>query len=676
MGVSGLTTFIEQNRSDNILKDYILQKTNLIIDGNSVMCFLYRQWHDSSMEEASHFECFGGNYDVFGKIICDFFELLAQCNIIPYVVFDGGYEHKKLEKIVSKRKVQETYASTLNPVSEKKEKTTFLFGLFMFQVFNDIITEKGIKSETCFFEGDIRIANIAKEKNCPILSYDSDYYIYANLYIPFKSIHIKFKNLSSRLDFGLQTCISCKCYKQEYFLEQFHGLQVKSLPILAVLAGNDFINHYEVKCFCQENFKFNPKNKIESIINWLKSKNSKDALREIFYYFSGNEEICNKIEAVIKIYNLPDSKNLNDSQPLSNTGASTSAINIITEELENNINFDSNNIHPEFLQKLKRGQYPRSFMNIIVHNKYFHLVQVENYYGEHSHKISFSILSAIHKLLTNRETPMTYIGPIDENVPLCNITLPIYEEINALDKSTKQKYILNILAIDNIFFDCLIRFSETWHVFLLTVKYYLKKKSNNWPLIYSLIMCKLVLSYVDKKVGFFRSKSLFEQFKFISDEQETEFSKSNKIQSALQNITKNDSFQCLKSLIVYFEVDEKTKTNPAAFNRDVAHSISEFQSCLLHICDLNTLFDFTFCKLNVRECLNCTFIYNLTTNYKDLSSYVKLLENSPIILHCFNLIVDTLKNSTVGTVQEITSRKRGREKNEEKLEIKRVKISN
>ena len=48
--------------------------------------------------------------------------------------------------------------------------------------------EKNIRCTQCLFEADNAIASVAKILNCPVLSYDSDFYIYGSLYIPFNTL--------------------------------------------------------------------------------------------------------------------------------------------------------------------------------------------------------------------------------------------------------------------------------------------------------------------------------------------------------------------------------------------------------------------------------------------------------------------------------------------------------
>lgn len=80
MGVHGLTTFVEGNRS--LLPDVRFRDSPLIIDG----CSLYFRLYFNHGLDQQH----GGDYDAFASLLNQFFSALAACNIQPYVVLDGG----------------------------------------------------------------------------------------------------------------------------------------------------------------------------------------------------------------------------------------------------------------------------------------------------------------------------------------------------------------------------------------------------------------------------------------------------------------------------------------------------------------------------------------------------------------------------------------------------------
>lgn len=80
MGVQGLTTYVEANRS--FLKDIKFRDSRLVIDGCSLFFHLY--FHHCLDRQ------YGGDYDAFTCLLTQFLSALEACNIQPYVVLDGG----------------------------------------------------------------------------------------------------------------------------------------------------------------------------------------------------------------------------------------------------------------------------------------------------------------------------------------------------------------------------------------------------------------------------------------------------------------------------------------------------------------------------------------------------------------------------------------------------------
>lgn len=81
MGVQGLTTIVDKNEKI-LLKDKNISNTKLVIDGESLIYFLYENRNINLKN--------GGNYDAYANIIEEFFSALRLHQIYPYVVMDGG----------------------------------------------------------------------------------------------------------------------------------------------------------------------------------------------------------------------------------------------------------------------------------------------------------------------------------------------------------------------------------------------------------------------------------------------------------------------------------------------------------------------------------------------------------------------------------------------------------
>nr|XP_023023136.1 protein asteroid [Leptinotarsa decemlineata] len=702
MGIRGLTTFI-QNRSNLYMEKYELHDTSLILDGNAVACQLYR-WHTISND------CFGGDYDKYANVIRNFFHLLFDCNVTPYVVFDGGYEKRKVATVINRMKNKIKSADQLNCVTEC---SISVFPLLLRLTFLETITKLNIKILRCDFEGDSEIASIARTLNCPVLSFDSDFYILDVLYIPFNTLDMSVKTSRTKINSEEYLYIPCEVYKVENFVKRFNGLNKTILPILAVLLGNDYVKRSIFSSFYQ-NLKMQkcacPKEeqkRIKSLIMWLQNETIESAIEKVLSRYKKDKRkfILSKIQNAIQAYNNLNSKYLSYfglEQPVISDGHATVSDLSVAEDESSVCEEESEDVSASeghssscdeiflddeepavdvpsiFFEKFRTCQYPASFMNILFQHKYYCEPQVEMSALPNSHEVNFDILSAIHKILTDSNDPLICIGRTEKErvgrkgVAPCDIDLPTLLEIQNLNTDQRKQIFFKILKLNDSIDTFLQSFPSSWHLLLLAIKYLMVRSTISWPLVYSILLCSVILKHVDKHIGFHRSVKAFnKRFGTGSSSNQSSKESSNSevsIAEALGEISYQDCKSCMRTLISFFELDDRTTIR--SFDRSLVHSISQFQSCLMHIGQLNSLLNSPFLDFVVSECLNCTFLYYSTKNFSkrsDLDDYMKvLLKNSPTILHSYGLIIKKVKEAACDNILSIESRQKRRRRKKKK----------
>ncbi|XP_049773805.1 protein asteroid [Schistocerca cancellata] len=273
MGIRGLTTYIQSN-ADKYLESYELHNSHLVIDGNNIASHLY-SWFSKCNS------AFGGDYDEYEKSVKDFFKLLRVCNIFPLVVLDGGYEPRKLNTAKSRLRSRYHIAKNVTPRTQSSIK---FFPLMMKEVFKDALLHLDIPFVQCDFEADDEIAALARNLGCPVLSYDSDFYVYDVPYIPFSTLQMEPIKCSMNEN---KYFINCKLYRIENFLNSFGGLEKEMLPLLATLLGNDYIKRSTFSNFFSQ-LKL-PKNKTMSetqkricgLLQWLRKETPETARNKV-----------------------------------------------------------------------------------------------------------------------------------------------------------------------------------------------------------------------------------------------------------------------------------------------------------------------------------------------------------------------------------------------------------
>lgn len=252
MGVHGLTGFIEDNR-DLLINEYPLRATPLVIDAFNLMNQLAQIG-----QEGDRTDLFGGDMVRFGSCLNAFYDNLEACEIFPILVMDGAQTFE-----ASKSKVEEKLRRSRERFQTVMKINEGGFGSYIFPntaniIFKSVAVDRGIKIFQSFFEADMEVARLAGEYKCPVLSGDSDFFLYD---LPYGLITIKnfnwsdVKNITRGVEMDSnwrqskpkiqsdkpEFFISCRLYKQENFNNYLLNFNVKCLPLLGPLLGNDFV---------------------------------------------------------------------------------------------------------------------------------------------------------------------------------------------------------------------------------------------------------------------------------------------------------------------------------------------------------------------------------------------------------------------------------------------------
>lgn len=306
-----MTTFIAKY-AERYLEPFELHDCDLVIDGDSLACNLYK---DASGCNSA----FGGDYDRFYRTVVEFFQLLRDCNVRPLVLLDGGYEYKKMRTVAQRLRNKISVIKHINPMNSKP-----IFPLMLKEVFVDAAKDCGVQIMRCLFEADNELASLARKLNCPVLSYDSDFYIFNVKYIPFITLTLKVhsrkegavketrklrkceaKNLLKKTKaekscgkIEVSTPSKGKTSKKTikyldcclYRIENLAGrtLDPEMLPLFAALLGNDYIDYKAFDGFFSTigmkgiNKKIPRQQKrVQGILNWLKQEKKETALEKV-----------------------------------------------------------------------------------------------------------------------------------------------------------------------------------------------------------------------------------------------------------------------------------------------------------------------------------------------------------------------------------------------------------
>lgn len=573
MGIPGLTSFINRN-STQYFENLQLKDTLVIIDGYALTNFLYRLYENQT-------SAFGGDYDILAKIYTDFINLLTRCNVTPIFVFDGAYEQRKMETIMSR--MSQRIQSYGQPM-----KSSECMPMFGSDVIFDILNDMDIPHINCDFEADSEIVALAKLLECPVISRDSDFYINTVPYIPLDKIIL---DLNSDVK-----VMNCQVYKVEKLLNEFGGLNLDYLPLVAALLGNDYIKQDTFSSLLRINPGcFNCGLKLKRITEWLRKQHDiKSAISNMTYNLSRNSDyIKNQINNIIKDYKNMNSKYLSYILQYKKMSAYTDRLRYLKQ--------NEKSILPPWLEyNYRRGTINAEVMTIVTLKKIFFKVQIEDYEKLPYYEISFKIVERIIGLLFGKGESIPTIGRknglnIGQYKIKPYITNP-YVPLADLNKSEivfRKNIILNLVGIKK-----LDGVPKDMELFVLILIYWAVHTNN----IKSKHMHALIVSAIT-----------FNVIKRIEIDAKNQKPDDNNIRSVIEeNIIRVNKEDCIKAMSVlsnYFPVSQYY--NDKRLYYKIIHSFAQFQSCVYFFMILNSLLDFPFDQCRIENFYKGSFLYNL-----------------------------------------------------------------
>ena len=233
MGVHKLRGFI--NKNPQLLQDHRLHDTRLVIDGNNLYHYLYSNSRINVL--------YGGDYSQYADVVHHFFETLKSCNVSPHVIFDGCNENNNRRFEISRsRAVNRSQKAIALSVSGTCEDT--VLPILAYDTFRAVLDELCIPHATCQKEADVEIAALANTWDCPVLSNDSDFFVF-----PLQQGFVLLDTLSLEKDwhYSLGTLtrlyhLKAKLFKQNNIKVYFPGMEAQRMALFATLQGNDDIH--------------------------------------------------------------------------------------------------------------------------------------------------------------------------------------------------------------------------------------------------------------------------------------------------------------------------------------------------------------------------------------------------------------------------------------------------
>lgn len=576
MGIKGIKKLIESNE-DLFLANCELQGTALVIDGPNLLHYLFTTSKDLDFLH-------GGDYNEFASVIRDFFQTLQSCHVRPLVVMDGGHsiDDRKLNTKISRteqRIKRISFQCNFRP-HKGRNKPKFVYKclpILGYDLFLEVLRDMDIEVIACPFEADKEIAAIANDKQCPVLSQDSDFYALPIIagFLPIDYLRIKTDRKHGK---EISQFLPCKIYHFEKFTSLFPRLGQKVFPLLAILLGNDYTDKEDFQAFvdwistvlpCSSyHMPLNLENEMQKkIMQWLMQEESFAMAQNRMKTVLG-EDIVEKALCVVEDAYSTD-KNQEPQCSLS---------------------------MPEwFMSNHTNCLIPSIFMTIATSYRIFLACQPEDFASPSSYKCSIPIRRVIYSILL-KDTGKTTVSEYDRADPTPSFAnhhgnnqrvecreivihsdgFPRLADIPHMTDEDKRGLVLKVLQAENAFTEF-----EPDTRFLLAILWYWSKNSspgiNILHCIKTLLVCWVFLSI----------ESCIKKEGQILDAHRLD--RKDNFDSMMSDLTSEQ----IKSMFDEFKRIRHTK-KPQGIRFDILQGFAQFQTCIMAAYDLNSLLNFPF----------------------------------------------------------------------------------
>lgn len=671
MGISGLTTFMDDNLQ--LIKEFPLHDTKVVIDGNNLYHLIFYNHHVDFLH--------GGDYDQYARKIKEFFSLLSSCNIQPYVVFDGGYEQddKKFQTIL--KRVQQRLEMAMLLAKGQRGK---VMPILAYDTFRAVLLEIRVPFAVCDFEADKEIGILANQFDCPVLSYDSDFYILplSAGFIPFDSVNFTLQE-GRREDDSVYHYLPARRYHVDNFVKFFPSLGKEVLPLLATLLGNDYVDIRIFHSFyssvrSHENIKTQfriPKahTKMQKVISWLESLET---------YNEGIEKIMST--ALTPIQKEAISVAIRKTMDAFTDNSSDAEFSLYSYFMENEkpegklhsvrnpIRGYNGSIIPSWYAcHHRQGLLPPSSLDVITLHRKFLLPQVEGPKTTSSYHCSVKLRECMYGILLSED--IAVLGTTEEmaanrkcaveeydrnsyqlkkNIVCPEImlegygSLPKLSDIPELSLSDKENIIRLVLDIPSFGLKHMTKDLE----FVLGIVLFWIKNADPKVTVYHLktvLVCLLML-----------------KVKWVLIHHGATGCEENMIETAVLSMPTENIKEVRTKLHPFNARPEHSKKHPV--DSDLIHSFAQLQTCILAAMHLNFLLLCPFPSPSVSHIFSGTFLYSFCLELQKRRSpdmfINELLSKDSNLQQVYQCLLDAVMNvlDPAGLTEESKYKKRSK----------------
>ncbi|XP_023324004.1 protein asteroid [Eurytemora carolleeae] len=594
MGIRGLSSYFS-NR-DSFFQTVSLEGIEVIIDANNLRYSLYRACPGTN-------HAFGGDYDKYYRYVRHYFETFLKCNIRPILVFDGGYDvsDNKLRTTISRAKDQIRSCAGCRPTNQGKLQVYPLLGK---EVFLEVLRDLEIEILQTDFEADQIIAQMGMERGCPVLSNDSDFFVFSVDFIRLDSVDLERSKAEGSL--------CCELFNRQKFLEHYNIQNSEMLHLLASLIGNDYI----------------PPSVFDIIFSNIKmakkTKNSSERHRKIrglIVWLSKETQVSTALDRILGCFQEKDRKALKEKVLWS----------LQVYKGKGEVGVQENMLPRSFHKIFADCRLPSWCMDIATKQKFLLPCQVESFDKPTTIMSCLPILQTIINIVNPTLNPVILQGRVKYSIG--NLNIFTTETLNSSEMKKEERKDLFLSSLSSqLTPEEIESVPEELQGLVLILEYWSNQELVTSAHVYAILLARSILREVDPHTNFARSE------KKIKEE----------LNSPKSTSEKKQYLQTMSKYATLFHMEENMKTSTKKYVKDIVHCFGVLQSIVYTSSILNTLLGDVVILPKISEFVSGTFLYNVVMyiskkpeQLKDCFLPEKMREE---FLRIFNLISSFLPN--------------------------------
>ena len=467
MGIPGLTTFVSDYYTG---WEHRRVRGRLVVDGNNLVHSLHNmEWSN------------GGQYPEYRRAVRRFFLTLRRSGIEPIVIFDGVNDEQKMSTYMKRKQERVDFIhKRMTNTSRSTQCHGRVIPLLSSEVYKMALFGMGIQFYTADSEGDVTIARVANHYSCPVLSQDSDFFVFRLVggYIPFSHFYWE------------SSVVMADVYYRDKFATELNFRNSNLFCGIPAITGNDFLPpcapSYMMSIQSSMSGRDGSSHRIRPICKYLSQFPSLECYAQST---SEGEKQAERCREALELYSVLDS--------------------LSCEELvESTVlkSHDDSSLPHWFVRLFHQGHVPSAAVVSVVSCRVMFRIAPDNFQKKSSSMAALSIRQQIYGLLGCEQVVEFFRhGLAISGLKVHSTSLQgefnkvTLSSIESLSRRQREKLFFSIIQCDEQAVNRLTGKYHDWRVVAAATSYWARNTGVHVPIVKALLLCFMICSGLDDR---------------------------------------------------------------------------------------------------------------------------------------------------------------------------------